>query len=375
MNYSMTCSIDSFRFHLNVIAITMSLCALAVADEKATTEAGMKPYTEQIPSLKIKMDFVPIPSGTFAMGSPDNEDGRLDDESPRVRLRVEAFWMMKYEVTWREYKTFMEQYKKFPKQESFTPKWPGAVNIEGGTKLDAVSYPTPVYDESELLAKGSDPRLPAVCLTPFAARQFTKWLSMKTGRLYRLPTEAEWEYACRAGSASAWHFGDDADRLGDHAWYFDNSEDAKLGEEAPRPVGQKKPNKWGLYDMHGNVSELVMDQYVADRYRKLPSGKTVDAITALLRPKTEHPRVFRGGSFLDDPEDLRCARRFHTDEDLKKRDPQIPQSIWYFTEAHHIGFRVVRPIKPPTAEQRKQWWGPEAEEIVDVLEFQRTKDS
>jgi formylglycine-generating enzyme required for sulfatase activity len=194
---------------------------------------------------------------------------------------------------------------------------------------------------------------PAICMTQHAARMFCKWLSVKTGRYYRLPTEAEWEYACRAGTTTAYSFGNDPAGLDDHAWFKDNS-DRKY-----QKVGQKKPNPWGLYDMHGNVAEWVLDQYVEEGYDKLALKNP------LVIPTVLFPRVVRGGSWEDRPDRCRSASRYGSDETWKEQDPQEPQSIWYHTDALWVGFRIVRPLIEPTAEEKAAKWDKSAPIQID----------
>jgi formylglycine-generating enzyme required for sulfatase activity len=189
---------------------------------------------------------------------------------------------------------------------------------------------------------------PAICMTQHSARVFCQWLTMKTGRYYRLPTEAEWEYACRAGTTTAFSFGDDPAQLGDYAWYLDNS------SEKYQKVGQKKPNPWGLHDMHGNVSEWCLDQYSKDFFDKSKQQGTVKDPLAI--PLTEYPRAVRGGSWDDGPRKCRSAARIASTLDWKQQDPQLPQSIWYFTDALFLGFRVVRPLTEPADEEKTAKW-------------------
>ena len=129
---------------------------------------------------------------------------------------------------------------------------------------DAVSKPTKPYVEMSF-GMGKD-GYPAISMTQHAASKYCQWLSAKTGHFYRLPTEAEWEYACRAGTTTAFWFGDDGEKIGDYEWYADNA-DFKY-----QKVGTKKPNPWGLYDMHGNVAEWVIDAYDAAGYQSLENG-------------------------------------------------------------------------------------------------------
>jgi formylglycine-generating enzyme required for sulfatase activity len=210
--------------------------------------------------------------------------------------------------------------------------------------VDATSRPTKPYVEMSF-GMGKD-GYPAISMTQHAANKYCQWLSAKTGHFYRLPTEAEWEYACRAGTTTAYSFGDDPKLLKDYAWFVNNS-DFKY-----QKVGKKKPNPWGLYDMHGNVAEWCLDQYEPD-YQALKAVLNTDGWVKQTAP---YPHVVRGGSWDDDPDKLRSAARRGSDKSWKQQDPQLPKSIWYHTDAQFLGFRVVCPLKTPTAEEMNRYW-------------------
>jgi formylglycine-generating enzyme required for sulfatase activity len=314
--------------------------ALEIADSKAASEDAMKPYTEQIEHTDVTIDLVPIPGGEFLMGSPESEEGRNEDEGPQHKVQVDPFWMSKCEITWDAYEVWMFdldiQRRQLAKADP--------TERDAAAEEYQISQPTEPYTDMTFGMGKRD--YPAICMTQFGAKIFCKWLSMKTGRYYRLPTEAEWEYACRAGTDTAYSFGDDPDDLDDYGWYFDNS------DESYQKVGQKKPNAWGLHDMHGNVSEWVLDQYTTDFY-----GSQGDvAVNPLRNPTALYPRVIRGGSWDDDPEMLRSAVRFGSTEDWSSQDPQIPKSVWYHTDALHVGFRIIRPLSEPSAEEIESKW-------------------
>ena len=173
-------------------------------------------------------------------------------------------------------------------------------------------------------------RRPATGMSHLAARTYCEWLSARTGRPYRLATEAEWEFACRAGSTTAWSFGDDAAAIDRFAWHKGNS-DGRYHE-----VGTKEPNAWGLCDMHGNVAEWVLDQYAP----YAPADGVVEA--PLVPPAKQYPCVVRGGSWNHGAEWHRSAARLGSGPMWNQRDPQLPQSVWYLTDASFVGFRVVR---------------------------------
>jgi formylglycine-generating enzyme required for sulfatase activity len=311
-----------------------------VANQSEKTQADMKAYTNTLPGTEVTYEMVPIPGGEFVMGSPDTEPNRKPDEGPQHKVKISPFWMGKYEVTWDQYLLFM--YPDDEKKLRETHATPEDIN-----KLsDAVTRPSkPYVDMSFGMGKSG---YPAIAMTQHGANKFCHWLSAKTGQFYRLPTEAEWEYACRAGTTTAYSFGDDASKLPEYGWFFDNS------NSKYQKVGKKKPNPWGLYDMHGNVTEWTLDQYDADFYQKCAAaGLVTNPWNKATQP---YPHSARGGSWDDDPPALRSAARRASDRTWKMTDPQLPKGIWYHTDAQFIGFRVVRPLAVPSAEEMTRYW-------------------
>ncbi len=292
------------------------------------TDPAPPPYTETIPGTIVKFAMVPIPAGVVTLGSPAGEPGRRADEGPQKKISLPAFWMGKCEVTWDEYELFM-----------YAPDLTGPTNDE---KPDAVSHPTKPYSDPSF-GMGID-GFPAVSMTHHAAAKYCEWLSAKTGHFYRLPTEAEWEYAARAGTTTAYSFGDDPADLAEHACF-------QLEQYAK--VGSKKPNPWGLHDMHGNVTEWTLDQYQPDAYARLKSNSAPGSWVKSTQP---YPHVVRGGSWNDPPEKLRSAARLGSSSDWKKDDPGLPKSVWYLTNAPWVGFRLVRPREIPPVEEMYRCW-------------------
>ncbi len=306
-----------------------------------TVEAAThKPYAEKI-NDKVSFEMVAIPGGTFMMGSPDNEKGRDANEGPLHPVTVKAFWMAKVEASWDEYDIYWENRPKGPPPRPDIAKKPDKLP-------DAITSPTPPYEDPTFGfgRKG----MPVVAVTHHAAMEYCRWLSKKTGKKYRLPTEAEWEWAARAGTTT-----DDSTKLDEHEWYEKNSPNSQT-----HPVGKKKANAWGLHDMHGNVAEWCLDSYRKDFYATLPKDKP---FVLPFNPPTanRYPNVARGGLLERRPgrsAAAPCGRG--SDKEWLKRDPQRPQSIWWMTDADWVGFRVVRAVEEDAGSRRKcskvTWW-------------------
>jgi formylglycine-generating enzyme required for sulfatase activity len=277
-----------------------------------------------VPGTNQKLKLVQIPGGNFLMG---NNMGKAN-EKPAKQIQVSGFWMGAYEIT-------HDQYNVFFRDE----------NLSQGSKVDAVTRPTAQYIDLSW-NMGKEGGYPMNSMSVDAAMMFCKWLHTQTGVFYRLPTEAEWEYACKAGSNGNYSFGNDTKLLGQYAWFKGNSKGKY------QKVGTKKPNQWGLYDMHGNVAEWTMDQYDSSFMSKLNVGQ-LDPVSF---PTSRYPRSIRGGSYMDDAPILKASNRSFSIPGWNKRDPQIPKSRWWLTDGMFVGFRIVRPINQPTAEEAEKFY-------------------
>lgn len=281
-------------------------------------------YNQSISGTEIKFKMVPVNGGSFIMGSGVGEKGRKPDEGPAKAVSVSSFWIGAHEVTYDEYDAFF-------KDETFTRNQPAA---------DAITRPSPPYIDLTL-GMGREGGFPANSMSQYGALMYCRWLYKKTGIFYRLPSEAEWEYACRAGSKTAYPFGNDTAGLSNYAWYKNNSENKY------HKTGLKLPNKLGLYDILGNVAEWTLDQYDENYFKRLETASK----DPVVKPSSRHPRTLRGGNYQDAATELRSASRLKSNLDWNRRDPQIPRSRWWNADAPFIGFRIVRPAIKPSEEE------------------------
>jgi len=302
------------------------------AQQKAFTA-----YDQKIPGTELSIKMLPIPAGNFMMGGAALP-GAPPEASPDHQVEIAAFWMAEMEITWNLYNLFLAR-----EIDHLTSE--GVSGNEVSMNINAVSGATVPYVDMTfgMGAYG----YPAINMTQLAASKFCEWLSAITGNFYRLPTEAEWEYACKAGTQTAYSFGDSSEVLDEYAWFIENS------KEAYHKVGLKKPNPWGLYDMHGNAAEWTLDLYLPDTYEKR-KGDLVS--NPWVKPSNVYPIVIRGGSWNDRAPGLRSNARFYSSKNWKTKDPQIPKSKWWFTDAPFVGFRIVRPFKTPKPAEQVIFW-------------------
>jgi formylglycine-generating enzyme required for sulfatase activity len=308
------------------MAAVQKIRAKIAEQAKKTAAAPAAAYKVTIPNTTVSYGMAPIPAGEFVMGA---DPGTKPDESPAHKVRLDAFWMQTHEVTWDGYLMFMfaDQAKEVGHPDAL---------------VDALSRPTAPHLEMSFGRGNSG--FPAISMTQHAANKFAEWLSAKTGEYYRLPTEAEWEYACRAGSTTA----ASPSPLDEYAWFVKNSPTTNFTAGTYHAVGTKKPNAWGLYDMLGNVMEWTLDQFAP--YTAAPQDNP------WVRSTKSYPHAVRGGSWNDDEKSVSCTVRVASHPSWKRQDPQLPKSVWYMTDAQWLGFRLVRPAKLPTAEEMYRAW-------------------
>jgi formylglycine-generating enzyme required for sulfatase activity len=244
--------------------------------------------TKLVNSIGMKLKL--IPAGEFLMGSPESDPDAKDNEKPQHRVRItQPFYLGLHPVTRGQFRRFVEATGYQTEAEK---------DGKGGWGRDAAAgqwVRDPKFTWRSVGFDQTDDH-PVVNVSWNDATAFSDWLSRQEGQEYRLPTEAEWEYACRAGTTTRFSFGADEDALGQYAWYSANSKDRT------HPVGEKKPNAFGLNDMHGNVWEWCWDGYDAAYYQKSPA---VDP----RGPDPASDRVLRGGGWSYVPRFARSAYR------------------------------------------------------------------
>jgi len=349
-----------------VAAFAVACLALAQSSDESVpkvTEPPMKTnlppesFTQPVPESEgVTLEMVYLPGGTFRMGSPEGESGHRPEEGPQRDVAVRPFWMAKTEITWQQYAAYQRDMKLFMYD----------IEDEKLKTPDAITKPTNTYVD-ELYEHGRDGH-PAVCMSHHNAMMYCRWMQWRTGRRYRLPTEAEWEYACRAGTTTPYGFQDPADSLEDYAWFIKNSNtkdatdgtSAKADAEEPttHQVAKKKPNAFGLYDLHGNVWEWCVDRYDEKAYSQLAMRGPTAGLFLKPLPDVKWGHVVRGGSFLDQADRLRSAARRASEPIWIKDDPQGLSSIWWLTNMDVIGFRVVLPVEeyPELGDLKPSLW-------------------
>ena len=323
-------------FHLNncakkvkrifALLFILSCCQFIQGQDSSKTFAA---YKFLIPGSTIQCSMVPVNGGSFLFGSGAAEKNKDADETPQRKVSIPSFWIGTYEVSRDEFDVFYKD-----------------VTTSENSDVDAITRPSPQYIDFSL-GMGKEGGYPVNSLSQYAALMYCRWLYNKTGAFYRLPSEAEWEYACRAGSTTTYYFGNDETQLNKYAWYEENS-NSKFQKS-----GLKLPNAWGLYDMLGNVCEWTLDHYEEKRFANQADSNNYIFIAA---NKARYPKALRGGGFNDDASELRSANRFKSDPSWNRRDPQIPKSKWWLTDAAAVGFRIIRPVEQPNAEQVNEFF-------------------
>lgn len=261
-----------------------------VAATAGAQDAGER-QSVAIPGTDLRVEMVYVPGGTASLGSPEGEPGRQPGEAPVHSVELRPFWMSRTEVTYEGFKKYFEDRK--------------------AVKVDGVTRPSVPYEPPHgAMGEGA---YPAVSMRWHGAVGFCEWISTVTGQRFRLPTEAEWEYAARAGATSAGPDGPE-----ETAWFRENS------HGKTQLTGTKKPNAYGLCDLLGNVWEYALE---------------------FRSPPTYGP-VLCGGGWNTPQASLRFAARQDIRPEWYERDPNRPRSMWWLTDGKFVGFRLVRFADP-----------------------------
>jgi formylglycine-generating enzyme required for sulfatase activity/nitrate/TMAO reductase-like tetraheme cytochrome c subunit len=345
----LNCHIDVGHFQEKPVEVyTLTKAADRMIYTAPAEVTAFEDFTETVPGTPVDFEMVALPGGEFTMGSPPDESFRKEDEGPQRQIKLSPFWIGKAEVSWLEYDAFL----KATGSEGRTEDQYAKMKQDGD--VDGITGPTPAYGNPDQ-GWGRGER-PAITMTWYAANVYCEWLSNVTGRKYRLPTEAEWEYAARGGTEGAYFFEGDPERFSDTGLlnkifgpdtsvinsYVIYEANSGFKTHLPSAV---RPNPKGLLHSLGNVREFCSDWYQPDAY-----GKTAASVVDPRGPAEGEEHVIRGGSYSSDAAGLRIADRDHTLHDTWMRtDPQIPKSLWWYSDNSDVGFRVVCEYDPVMA--------------------------
>ena len=339
---------DRNAIHAHDTSFGVSIAANQTIFTEPAKVEGFGNFKEMIPGTAVSFEMVAVPGGTFSMGSPDNEPLRKPDEGPVRKVTLSRFWMARNEVTWDEYLAFFRATGSQGRTEG---------QVVSRKNTDAITGATPPWGAPDQgWGKGARP---AITMSWHAANVYCQWLSKVTGKKYRLPTEAEWEYACRGGTTTPYFFkgnpkdftslgllkkffGPDTTNISSRVVYKLNS-----FSRTREPMSVME-NPFGLRYMAGNVAEFCFDFYSSDIYK-------TDSATVInpTGPSGGAEHVIRGGSFKSDAKDVRSAARdFTKNKSWLVTDPQMPKSIWWYSDCIDVGFRVVCEADSLTEKQK-----------------------
>ncbi|MEO1616012.1 MAG: SUMF1/EgtB/PvdO family nonheme iron enzyme [Planctomycetota bacterium] len=311
----------------------------------------MVPYQQRIPGSSEVIEMIPVSGGTIKLAELPSDESYFEGKPPQVewpmQVSFQPFWIGKYEITMGQYMQYRRLYyaqrrtqRKLRERRRWKPPEQGTV--------DAVTAPSDVYDSAYHFEFASTNDSAAVSMSQYAARHYTKWLSLLTHTDYRLPYRSEWQHACAAGSTGAFCFGDDPAKLDPFAVYFESPEVPR--KQFTTKVGRRRPNAWGLYDMHGNVSEFVIED----------SAKT----------GLDFGHVACGGDFNRDAVDCKATSVVRTDIDWWSDDPDFPMSPHWMTsdDARATGFRIISPLGKLNPAERQVAWEADTKRLEQDIE-------